>query len=422
MIRCNCTKIAGDDYFKHLSEAAPADFDPHTTRSFFDMVEKLNNNVLVMSPSTFQDLEQSLGLSHNPHGILWSPISQMCDPTTHVYWDWQHIMPGSGGVCQYEINLFVHELKNHDIEPSVVDDFQQSIQWPSDKRKCLPDRFFQDRVVWKPNSHIKAFASEVLAALQVLVLFMDRVLARCDFMQRHCDCMRLLCFIIQVLQSPTVMQQIDLLRRLVLAHRDLYRELYGFAVASKPKLHYLFHVIDCIERHGLVLNCFAPERKHKSILMHARVGAGVHLGWTILKRVLLDHLQAVEDSNTFQECYLLAPKRAPDLDGFFRYCMPGVGQTFVSTRMVTRSCEMRKGDLVSCSFEGRPGYGLAMLFACGASMASGRTECFALVRKCLSVAPGVWTPSHAPLTLVRSADLSAAVPFVKVAAGLHPLQ
>ena len=50
-------------------------------------------------------------------------------------------------------------------------------------------------------------------------------------------------------------------REVTQAHHEKLAELYPSVV--KPKIHYLKHSFDSIERLGVNLSCFGPERRHK---------------------------------------------------------------------------------------------------------------------------------------------------------------
>ena len=419
IMKCDLELIEGEAYFFHTSVATPKDFHLHTPASFEAMVDKLNANIGVLDPTAFGNLEKCLGLSHNPLGILWDPICQhICNPVTHVYWDWQHCVAGSGGVAQFELNAFVLELGRHGVEPEELDALQQTIHWPRQSRKCLSTDFFQTRVVSKADKHVRAFASEVLSALQVLMLFIDLVLSKCGFMGKHAECLRLLCLIISLLSSETCFEQVGLLRRLVLAHHKLYVELYGLVLASKPKLHYLFHIVDCIARHGLCLSCFAPERKHKETNQFGRSGAGPHLGTTILKRCLHDSLAALSNEDVHREFYLHQPSRVRELDSFLQACLPEAGDMNVSFEMTGPAGRVHKGDLCASSVDGCASFGSVEFFACPASPSG--AQCYVLLRRCQRTAPGVWKLLD-DVVLLGATELGEPVPFVEVAEGLRPL-
>ncbi len=110
VLRCELDRMPPGAYF-HLSQAKPEDFDLHTADTFLDVVEKLNNN---LHADNFEELEIVLGLTYNLHTVLWHPWArQICNPVDHVYWDGMHVIVGSGGVAQFEMNSFIRECGRH---------------------------------------------------------------------------------------------------------------------------------------------------------------------------------------------------------------------------------------------------------------------------------------------------------------------
>ena len=61
--------------------------------------------------------------------------------------------------------------------------------------------FFQDSVKKGHDSHLKAFASETLAAVQVLALFCDAVLRPIDALPEHVRCFDYLRVIIDIVDN-----------------------------------------------------------------------------------------------------------------------------------------------------------------------------------------------------------------------------
>ena len=138
-----------------------------------------------------------------------------------------------------------------------------------------------------------------------------------------------------------------------------------------------------------------------------------------MKRVLLDQLIALEDSDVFEEFYLHSPQRVPELDALLRASLPNIGQMNFSLLMTTPTGSMKKGDLVSACVDGCSMFGFARIFASGPSLASGHRQCYALLQKCQRCDPRSWKPLDDVL-LVRSADLGEAVPYIRLLDGVRP--
>jgi len=139
-----------------------------------------------------------------------------------------------------------------------------------------------------------------------------------------------------------------------------------------------------------------------------------------LKRALLDHLRALEKSTFCEAFHLTDPHPLPALDGFFRSVYPNLAEVQVSVEMNSPKGLMHKHDLLLVQSRGESKFVFALAFGAGKSLCSGLPFVFALVRKCVQTAPGIWSPLEEVLT-VRSCDLIEAVPYCKVGDGVHPL-
>jgi hypothetical protein len=72
------------------------------------------------------------------------------------------------------------------------------------------------------------------------------------------------------LGAHTAVKYVDLLRRLVAKHHDLYVRLYPRGAVS-PNFHHILHLCDNITFLGCLLSCFVTERKHiktKHVALH----------------------------------------------------------------------------------------------------------------------------------------------------------
>jgi len=58
-------------------------------------------------------------------------------------------------------------------------------------------------------------------------------------------------------------QHLPQLREALRAHHNLLLRLYP--QIAKPKLHYMWHVADCLSKRGANLSRFTPERRHKLV-------------------------------------------------------------------------------------------------------------------------------------------------------------
>ena len=93
-----------------------------------------------------------------------------------------HIFLSSGGIAQYEINAMAVKLVKHTpFTLETVDELSSNMRFPKAYGK-LTKTFWFDRIAWpaKKNEfpHMKAFASDMRIAIQMMVAFCDLVLHR----------------------------------------------------------------------------------------------------------------------------------------------------------------------------------------------------------------------------------------------------
>ena len=176
-----------------------------------------------------------------------------------VFWDVQHCLLGSGGVAQYHLNQFLLEL--YKVMPTEqVAKFCNAIQLPAAFPR-LPKNFFEVRVVGGSTSHIKAFASEVFTAAELLNILGEMMLRPRGLLLDHLDVLNKLVQLLDVLSLgdalPHRNQELE-------AAMDNYVDgfLAMYSQRSVPKRHYLSHVPKNVALFGAYLTCFGPERRH----------------------------------------------------------------------------------------------------------------------------------------------------------------
>ena len=125
----------------------------------------------------------------------------------------------------------------------------------------LQRHFFSKRVVHDAKKHIRAFAGEVLTALQVLGLFTSAVLAPSGALPDYVVLMQLTCVVMDLLQRGD--EACAHTERLALLMTRFHRQFMTvMPQCRKPKLHFMHHIPTQMRRMRKHLSCFAPERFH----------------------------------------------------------------------------------------------------------------------------------------------------------------
>ena len=286
-------------YLCRYTEHRRALWDPHTPASYREMVAMLSD-CAANRPGELEELQIMLGLKLNQYGIHLHPhLARIVQMPYAFFYDTMHCLFSSGGVCQYQVNAFVCELEGHGIAVASLDNFHRLA-----KGHKLQPGFFAARVVPKSDAHIRAFASEVVDAINVLRLFCMAVVEPAGVMQDHVRCLYLIHAIVKVFGKP---DDVSLNADRCEAYMEEYAELYVSLYKSIPKIHLMRHSLDAAKHWGKMASCWAPERDHSFTHGIARHSYN-KVTKTILDRANFHFFSdLLNDDTMFQEIHLVKP-------------------------------------------------------------------------------------------------------------------
>jgi hypothetical protein len=171
-------RCLADPYLVHLHSHEYEKLDRHTFETYSETAER-TRRVVVGDPASLGEPEKAHGIKWDPHGVLWdTEVFRRLQPPRCQYPDWMHHFCASGGLAQYELNGIVMELVAYGVTLEQIDRWIADVHVPNGMTK-LKKTFFRDRVVQRAGRHIKAFASEVLSAVMLLVFFLGHCCTRC---------------------------------------------------------------------------------------------------------------------------------------------------------------------------------------------------------------------------------------------------
>ena len=154
----------------------------------------------------------------------------------------------------------------------------------------------------------------------------------------HAACLTTVWQIIGVcsLGAHTASNHVDLLKRLVAKHHELYVRLYPRAAVS-PKFHQLLHLCDNIIFLGCLLSCFVTERKHiktKHVALHVFRA----IDKVVITQMVNHQCEQIQgaDCTLFRKIYQITP--TPRLRGNVKY--------MVSTTAVLACGSAHRDDIV----------------------------------------------------------------------------
>lgn len=270
----------GSGYLQGVSCVDYRKLDYHTNDDWFVMADKLEQDKPTLSKAAFARLEQAMGLSYNPHGLLWDRhLRTIIRPVDNCIRDWMHTMV-SGGVAGTEMSLLLQALRREGVKYEHVQEYAANFHLPHSHGKLDVSCFSDNRI---SEDQLRSFASEQLCMIPILFCFLVDVVKPMGMLQRHIECFTLLRSIIGILTlgPHEAMHHIGALKTSIVEHGRLFRALYPSH--TKPKFHHALHLHDGMSFIGACLGCFVTERKHRTVK-----GAGCHIFRHFENTVLAD--------------------------------------------------------------------------------------------------------------------------------------
>ena len=331
------------EYLIHFSDTRHEKFDFHSRESYEEMAHMLatarDNGT---SNAEFDRMQQLLGLTYEPGGIMFSKeLRDLVDGPNGFYHDWNHNLTASGGLAQLHVNEFLRHIVREGISLARLDEFASTVVFPHTYPK-LGRNFFSTRYVNKDDACLRAFASETIGVVSILGIFCDSVLRPTGSLTDHCECLDRLRIILDILLLADA--GVAFLAALETAANE-YRTMYARLYYKKPKLHYFFHVIQCIARYRRILCCNQGERKHrfaKGIASHCYS----YLSQCMLAHALNEHVRVLKSPDALKPYHLEGkPKEIRGADELFGSAsVPW--KTFASISLQTPKGHIHKRDVV----------------------------------------------------------------------------
>ena len=270
----------------------------------------------VVSGEQFALLQQALGLTYHPRGVLVDRgLDHILSPTATYCHDWMHALFVDGVV-----NLVVYLLFNAcmiDGMPGVWESFSDYLshwRFPARLHAHHLAELFQGarKESHKKAKHIKCQASDLLTVMGPLSQYIKSVLQVADVAANACISMLALCDLVEL---------VDATARISVRPADLeasvHRFLETFVVAFgsewlTPKAHWLLHLPALLQRFGRLLNCFALERKHRVPKRYANELKNIArcADASLLKECICHHFAVVAESTFYYDVSLIEKRPA----------------------------------------------------------------------------------------------------------------
>jgi len=291
-------------------------------------------------------LQQQLGMNYNADGILadaW--IRTYYKPVDHMLRDWMHMLV-SNGICNRELAFLIQALSAVGVTLGMVNQFVLKFKIPKRLGKVSPTWLSPKRLGNK-KTNLQSFASTLVTLIPILVCFLLELVGTDPLhpLVDHVACLTTVWQIIGVcsLGPRVAAKHVDLLKRLVAKHHELYVRLYPRSAIS-PKFHQLLHLCDNSTFLGCLLSCFVTERKHIKT-KHVALHVFRQIDNVVITQMVHHQCEQVKGSTCtlFRKIYQIQPKPEVHNDGH------GMVTYLVSTTAVLACGSVYRDDVVYLS-------------------------------------------------------------------------
>ena len=408
LLRCNLIKLH--------ELVASTDNELRTNARFLESMSR------TMGAEQFIRLQQAVGLTYAPHGILIDrSLNLLIQPTDVFMHDYMHAL-FVDGVLNFVIFLcfeaFIKSGKTGIYES--FSEFVSNWKFPGKfHANHLSDIFTSDRRDrHRAAKHIKCQASDLLALLGVLVLYVRTVLL---VLEQNPDACRALLSLVELSQHVVATGRIPITpeKLLGIVHRFLeeFTNAFGFEWLT-PKCHWLLHLPEALGRHGRLFNCFVLERKHRVPKRYATDMQNVFAGTSkaLLTEVVCHHLSSLKAADFDYVVGLIRGRPARSKSR--RLILAALGLDDDGTAVLTAS-EARFSPLATCRRDDivllRDGTGMRaariQLHCMVANECVSLVQPFTLHRRMPGTALAVWQVNDGPHECWELKAILAAVEF-----------
>lgn len=308
--------IAEHDEEQYLVDLGNLDatlWDRQTDDSMWEAADLLASQATRLNRGQFAELERSLGMNHEPRGVLLSrQLRPFAAPISCIMWDWLHVWLVNG-IFHWELHLFLGCLKRRaGIGYPELANYLAAWRWPADVKSHAPGVFNEKRAAASTDS-FKAGASECLTFYPVLRFLLQKEVAPKNMLQTELASLFALFSVIDALVRVRrhAVTPAELSDR-IMDHLTRFRIAYPDE-QLRPKHHYAVHVPELFSRHGTLYSCFVHERRHRQAKQLAN---NVRNTQALDKSVLIDliaaHMDVLHDEESTRcGMFLVDARTAP---------------------------------------------------------------------------------------------------------------
>lgn len=249
-------------------------------------------------PQEFGEFQSNIGFFNwAPRGVLrdlqlrenFQPITATCFDPMHIYF--------VNGLFHLEVTLLLSVLYTDGIKREQIHIFLQDWNWPA----AVRDRGSTGKNLFakKVDGDFKSSAREALALYPVLRIFISE-LPRSSISTPAIKSFLALCLVLDDIRlaSAGAIDAAVLLEH-IRAHLKAFQLAHGLD-RFLPKANFSLHLPDQLAKHGVLMQCFTHERRHKEIKKYANnYCTGIEtVEKSLLTAVFLTHALDLQEFST----------------------------------------------------------------------------------------------------------------------------
>lgn len=253
-------------YARSIATADITEFIPHTDDSIRTCVQRLRGYKATLTETEYEVRSQMLGFTYNPHSIILDERLQVKAASTLMY-DWAHCYVCDGGLADAEFGMLMKQFSSTTSTYSELGEYVRMWSFPAQVEITSVNQLFSVSAN-KNNVRRGTFssgASEFLSLAPILKRYFKHVVLPKGEMQPHVKSFLAVLDVVDILQAcKKGTESKDGLANAIKKHLDLFVLAWGRS-SMRPKYHYVLHLPNQLELHGLLLTTFVHERKHKVV-------------------------------------------------------------------------------------------------------------------------------------------------------------
>jgi hypothetical protein len=352
-----------DGYFVTVACSDPKRFDTLTDADHWDRVDKVEEAYQAWqrgetTKKRFEAKAMTMGVQYNPDSVLANrDLRQYLAPATVLTHDVQHVC-FSNGIVGSELYWFTKALQaklgiHYSSFAGVIGASWTFPKHRQAKGNDLAQMFEPARVASSEEAgKWKAQASEVLGVYSLIRHIVETTVVKCPrraaVIQRELASFRWMCKVADIVRAFKAGKTdcTEDFSEAVRSHLAAFTKAYSFAMDEdapvRPKHHKCLHVPKQVKRDGLLLDCWALERKNgtcKRCFEH--VHNTIAFERSALSRIVCQQMRACNNGRIGDYLHMIVgelPEVAVE---------HGVGVVVLAKQMYWKSTPVAMGDVIA---------------------------------------------------------------------------